>query len=162
MPSITVAVADHKKAGRAACLRVLQPEKGIQVVLEARSGLEAIVAVAKLRPRILLFHLNLLKRGEINFLRVVHHRSPGTKVILLTHRVSGTRILEALSHGVRGYLKESAISTFLVEAVRKVEAGEAWLPRNMVSKVVDCLARLSPREGEDSDIRLKYIESKSN
>jgi DNA-binding NarL/FixJ family response regulator len=49
--------------------------------------------------------------------------------------------LAALSNGARGYLKEKAISSFLPKAVRQVEAGEAWVPRKMVGKIVDRLAR---------------------
>ena len=145
MPPITVVIADNKKSGRAACLNVLQHEKGIQVVGEAGSGLEAIATAARLKPRILLFHLNMFKGKKINLLRALRQKSPRTKVILLTRRVSEKPILEELSHGARGYLKESAVSTFLPKAVRMVEAGEAWVPRKMVAKIIDRLARLTAR-----------------
>ena len=137
MPPITVLVADHKKSGRAACLRLLQPEKGIQVVGEARSGLEAIGAAAKLKPNILLFHVNLFKGKKIDLLRALREKSPRTKAILLTVRPSDEKILEALSYGAQGYLKENAINTFLPKAVRMVNTGEAWLPRRMVAKIID-------------------------
>ena len=147
MPPITVVIADHKKSGRAACLSVLQHEKGIRVVGEVGSGLEAMAAAAMLKPRILLFHLNLFKGKKIALLRALRQKSPRTKVILLTRRVFEKPILEALSHGARGYLEERAMSTFLPKAVRMVEAGEAWVPRRMVAKIIDRLARLSGREG---------------
>ena len=139
MPPITVAVADCKKSGRAACIRVLRAQRGIQVVAEARNGLEAMAAVAKLRPRILLLHLNSLRGAKINFIRALHQHNNRIKVILLTRRVPQEWILEALSHGVRGYLKENRINTLLPKAVRKVEAGEAWVPRRTVCKIIDRL-----------------------
>jgi DNA-binding NarL/FixJ family response regulator len=161
MPLITVVIGDRKKSGRAACLSVLKREKWIQVVAETRSGLEVITAAARLKPRILLFNSNLFKEKRDNLLRALRQESPRSKVILLTRRVSEKTILEALSHGARGYLKESAMSTFLPKAVRLVDAGEAWVPRKMVAKIIECLAHLTG-PGEDSDTGLKHIGPKSN
>ncbi len=53
---ITVVIADRQRARRAACLRLLEPVRGIRVVGEARSSLGAIAAT-QLRPRILLLDL---------------------------------------------------------------------------------------------------------
>ena len=148
MSTITVVIADHKKSGRAACLSVLKLERGIQVAGEARSGLEAMALAAKLKPRILLFHLNLFKGKKINLLRALRQKSPKTKVILITLRTPENQILDALTHGARGYIQEKDISTFLPKAVRLVDAGEAWVPRKMVAKIIDRLAHLTAPEEE--------------
>jgi len=142
MPPITVVIADREKASRAACLRLLRPEKGIRVVGEARSGLEAI-AVAKLRPRILLLDVHMAAGNGVALLRILRQKSPRTKVILLTHRASQARILDVLAHGARGYLDKKAFRTFLPKAVRLVDAGQAWVPRKMVAKILDRLAHLT-------------------
>ena len=146
MPRITVVIANRKRSGRAACLRLLQAEKGIRVVGEARSGLEAISTAARLKPRILLFHLNLFKAKKINLLRALGQKSPRTKAILLAARLSEKPILEALSHGARGYMHEKKMGIFLVKAVRLVDAGEAWVSRKMVAKIINRLAWLTGRE----------------
>jgi len=143
MSSITVLIADHDEARRAACARLLQPEKGIRVVGRAKSGLETLSATAKLKPRILLLGLNLLKRKKIGLIYALRQKSRRTKVILLTHHTPETRILEALSYGARGYLEERALRTFLVEAVRRVDAREAWMPRKMVARIIERLPRLT-------------------
>ena len=142
MPPITVVIADREKASRAACLRLLRPEKGIRVVGEARSGLEAIAAV-KLRPRILLLDVNMAAGNGVALLRILRQKSPRTKVILLTRRASQARILDVLAHGARGYLDKKAFRTFLPKAVRLVDAGQAWVPRKMVAKILDRLAHLT-------------------
>ena len=143
MPPITVVVAERQKADRAACLRLLGPEEGIRVVGEARSALEAITSAARLRPRILLLDLVLARASGTSLIPALRLRSPQTKVILLTEGASEARTLEALCHGARGYLDRSVLARFLPRAVRVVDAGEAWVPRKMVSRIMDRLAGLT-------------------
>jgi DNA-binding NarL/FixJ family response regulator len=139
MPKITVLIADADKTSRARSLNILQAESGISIVGVARNGLEAIWAADGLKPHILLLNWNLFRGKGDNLLRALRRKSPRTKMILLTRRASQTLILEALSQGALGYLNEKAISSFLLKAVRQVEAGEAWVPRKMAASMVDRL-----------------------
>lgn len=142
MPPITVFIADREQATRASCRRLLRPERGIRLLGEARSGLEAIAA-AKLKPRILLLDVNVSAGNGIALLRILRQKSPRTRVILLTRRASEVRILDLLSHGARGYLEKRLLRAFLPKAVRLVDGGQAWVPRKMVAKILDRLARLT-------------------
>jgi DNA-binding NarL/FixJ family response regulator len=143
---ISVLIANHERSGRVACHRILQPQRGIQVVGAARTGVEAIEAASHLKPRILLLHLNLLIGEKINLLRGLSQRSPRTKVLLITRRAAEKKLLEVLSHGAKGYVKESAIETSLPKAVRKVDAGEAWIPRKLLKKLIFLLANSADME----------------
>ena len=140
---ITVVIAGHKKSRRAAYLRLLQAEKGIKVIGEARNSLEAIAASVRLKPNILLIESDLSKENGIALLPVLRRISPETKAILLMRDGAETRLLKALSFGVRGYIEEALIATFLVKAVRLVSAGEVWVPRGMTVKIVSYLAHLT-------------------
>ncbi|HEV8437056.1 MAG TPA: response regulator [Methylomirabilota bacterium] len=135
MLPITVVIADRQPAHRAACLRLLRPVKGVRVVGEAGNGFDALAAT-RLKPRILLLDLTLSLGPSSALLPVIRRKSPGTKVILLTDRASDARILDALAHGVPGYLERRSLRAFLAKAVRLVDAGEGWVPRQMVTKMV--------------------------
>jgi DNA-binding NarL/FixJ family response regulator len=137
---ITVVIADRRKSTRSLSMNTLQSEKGITVVGLARNGLEAMMAAGGIKPRILLVNSNLLRGKEDPLLQALRQKSPKTKMILLINRASENAILEALSTGARGYLKEREISALLPQAVRQVEAGEAWVPRKMEAKILDRLA----------------------
>ena len=73
-------------------------------------------------------------------------RSPRTKVILLTTRTTEARILDTLSRGAWGYLEQEMLRTFLPKAVRAVDAGEVWVPRKMVGRILDRLASLTAQK----------------
>ena len=135
----TVLIADFEKAGRATCQRLLQPEKKIKVVGEARSGLEAMTAAAKLKPRVLLLDPSVAGEG-VSLVSTILEKSPKTRIILLSERASDADILDALSQGALGYLAKPALPTYLTKAVRAVAAGEAWVPRRMVGRLIDQLA----------------------
>ena len=148
MSPITVVVADSRKASRTACVRLLESEEDIRVVGEARSGLD-VLAAAMLRPRIVLLSLDLAPGHSAALVRVLRRRSRRTKVILLGSRAPEAALLETLSHGARGYIERSARRVFLLKAVRKVDAGEAWVSRRLAGQIVDRVARLmaGPRCG---------------
>ena len=146
MSPITVLIADPDRARQRVYVRLLQPEKGIRVVKMVSGALELIKATVEYKPRILLLDLNMLKGKEMALIIAVRQKSPRTRIILITHRTSQSRILNALSYGAQGYLEEKAITTFLSKAVRCVDAGEAWVPRKMVARIISLLARLTARE----------------
>ena len=118
------------------------------MVGEAKNGLEAITSTGRLRPRILLLDLALARAQGSPLIPALRQKSPQTKVILLTDGASEARTLEALSHGARGYLDKALLTTFLARAVRVVDAGEAWVPRKMVARIMDRLAGLTTWAGK--------------
>ena len=145
MPLITVLIADAEKANRDSCLRLLQHEKGIRVVGEARNGLEVIAATVRLRPAIVLLDLSLSQSNRVSLVPIIREKSPQTKVILVVDSSSDARILEALSYGAVGSLDRNSLRKFLPKAVRAVYTGEAWVSRKIVAKIIDRLAHLTSR-----------------
>lgn len=115
---------------------------GIRVVGTARDAEDA-VAGAALKPHVLLFDLGMNQKNNIPALMLIRTKRPHTKVILLTGRASDAQILEGISLGARGYLESSLVRRFVVKAVRAVNGGESWVPRAMVAKIIDRLARFN-------------------
>jgi DNA-binding NarL/FixJ family response regulator len=142
MSLTTVLIADFDKAGRVTCRRLLQPEKKIRVVGEVRSGLEAMTAAAKLKPRVLLLEPSAGGSMGVSLVSTILEKSPKTRIILLSERASEADILDALSQGALGYLAKDRLPTSLARVVRAVAAGEAWVPRRMVGRIIDRLAHL--------------------
>ena len=143
MPRISVVVTERRKAWRAVCRELLAPEKGIKVVGEARSGLEAITAVERLKPSVLLLDAALSKGDAASLLPLIRRKSPRTRVLLLTEHAQESRTLDSLCRGARGYLEKPTLGTYLPRAVRVVASGQAWVPRRMVARIMDRLARLT-------------------
>ncbi|WP_447978876.1 response regulator [Candidatus Nitrospira bockiana] len=142
MRSITVVVADCEKRRRMSCLRRLRRAQGVRVVGQAETVSEA-VAAAKHKPDILLLDLTMTRGHDNAAIPLIRTKSPRTRIILLTGAARDAQILNAVAQGARGYLGTLLFRRFLIKAVRVVAAGESWVPRAMVAKLIDRLARLS-------------------
>jgi DNA-binding NarL/FixJ family response regulator len=146
MRAISVVIADRGRAARAACRNVLEPERDIRVVGEVRSGLDAVAATETLKPNVLLLDLGLFDGdARTTLLPVIRRRSPGTRVLLLTERAREAHTIDALCSGARGYLEKKTLGTHLSRAVRALDAGEAWVPRKMVARIIDRFAHTARR-----------------
>lgn len=141
MAPITVVVADEEPERRAACLRVLEREKGIRVVAEAENAAETLDA-ARFAPRVLLVD-SRLATGSGPLLQVFRRNSPNTKVIVIASHSSQASLMEAFSHGAHGYLNRRLLRAFLPKAVRKVDEGESWVPRKLLPRIIETLMNLA-------------------
>lgn len=140
MPSVTIMIADAEKSSRAAATRAIQPLRGMRVVGEARTGIEAVTLTGRLKPRVVLLDLSLSSEFGASLISVLRRKSSRTRVILLVGRASEARIIEALSHGAVGCVSKREMSRFLPEALEAVAAGEAWMSRKLIPKIMDHLA----------------------
>jgi len=146
--SISVLIADRDAEILAICQRILRPEKGIHIVGVARNGSEVIASALELKPHVLLLDLNSISQGkETSLLLLIREKSPKTKMILFSDAaLSEDRVLKALSLGVRGYLDKDVLDTHLARAIKAVAAGEVWIPRRMVTRILDLLISLTAQE----------------
>jgi DNA-binding NarL/FixJ family response regulator len=140
VPSVSILIADSHKASRTAATRVVQSLRGMRVVGEAGSGLEAVSMTGRLKPRVILLDLNLSSEFGASLISVLRRKSARSRVILLVGRAPESRIIEALSHGAVGCVTKKDLSRFLPEALEAVAAGEAWMSRKLIPKIMDRLA----------------------
>jgi DNA-binding NarL/FixJ family response regulator len=146
VPSITVVIADTDTRRLGTCVRLLQAARGITVVATAGAVRETI-GMAVHQPDILLLDLKMTRANDAATIPLVRTKSPHTQIILLTGRASDGQVLNGISQGARGYLDAKLLRPFLVKAVRAVAAGESWVSRAMVGKLIDQLARLVTLDG---------------
>jgi len=142
VPPITVVIADSDKRRLVICGRLLQGARGIKVVATANTVRESVDTAGHL-PKILLLDLKLAVSNDAATVPLIRTKSPGTHIILLSGRASDSLVLQGISHGARGYLDAKLLRRFLEKAVRAVAAGESWVSRAMVAKLIDRLAHLT-------------------
>jgi DNA-binding NarL/FixJ family response regulator len=121
----------------------LQPD--IQVVGEAGNGREAVEAVARLSPDVVLMDLKMPVLDGAAATREIRAQHPAARVIVLTTFDDDDYVFEGLRAGALGYLLKDVASERLAEAIRAAARGESFLQPSVAARVVAEFARLSER-----------------
>lgn len=152
---IRVLIADDQAVVRAGVVSVLAAEPDINIVGEARDGLEAINQALELKPDVILMDIFMPGCSGLEATSALAHRLPQTKVLILTVSDSEEDLFHAVKFGARGYLLKSATVDEILAAVKRVAEGEAILSPYIAGKLLDELchepftsASLSLREAE--------------
>jgi DNA-binding NarL/FixJ family response regulator len=147
-PVRTVIVDDHATT-REGSRSILERAGGISVVADAADGAEALRAVERHRPDVLVLdlylpiHLSDISRlgGETVADRVMRV-SPRTAILLFTAFPAAAAVRSLLRRGARGIVSKAASGRELVLAVRTVAAGRLFVP----PEILDSGPPLTDRE----------------
>lgn len=142
---IKIVIADEHRLFREGLIALLQQEEDLDVVGDAASAREVLSLVEEGRPDVLLLDLFMPDLGGPEVLPQVRELSPSTKVLVLTSHFEREPVFRALWDGARGYLQKSVSSAELLKAIRVVQAGEAWIERNVMSHLLAELPRQEER-----------------
>jgi two-component system response regulator DesR len=117
----TVLVACVAVAGALSAL--LGIEHDIEVVGTARNDREALDAVRKLRPDVLLTDIEMPEMTGLELAAAVHAEGHLPRVVILTTFARPGYLRRALDAGASGYVLKDAPSSRLADAIRRVHAG---------------------------------------
>jgi RNA polymerase sigma factor (sigma-70 family) len=140
---IKLVLADDHRIILEGLEQLFRREKDFEVVATATTGEDALAAVRKHKPQILVLDIQMPKGNGLWVLKNVHTEKLPTRVVLLTATLDEDEVLEAMQSGVSGLVLKEAAAVNLVETVRRVQRGERALEPTLVSRALD---RLSQRE----------------
>lgn len=121
---IRVLIADDHHVVRRGLLFFLKTQKDIEVVGEAKNGLEAIEQVEKLQPDIVLMDLVMPELDGIQATERIKKQWPSIHVLMLTSFSDKDHVLPALKAGAAGYQLKDIEPDELVESIRTIMLGE--------------------------------------
>jgi DNA-binding NarL/FixJ family response regulator len=137
--TIRVVIAHHWALLREGLLDFLTEGDHAQIAAEACDAREALAAAEATHPDVLLLDVALVN-GTDNVIANVRQVSPRTKILLLGAEAGDEALQHALRQGARGYLAKSAGMGATLKAIRAVHAGEAWVERAEMGRLLDRLA----------------------
>jgi len=124
---ITVLLVDDHSLVRHGFRRMLEDEPGITVVGEASDGFEAVESALALKPRVIVMDFALPSINGAVATRRILAGLPDAKVLMLSMHAEPDYVRTCLDAGARGYLLKNAMDLELVEAVKKIAAGDQVL-----------------------------------
>jgi len=144
IPPVRILIVDDQELFREGLHTLLAIQPDLQVVGEARNGEDALRLAGALKPDVILMDLRMPVLNGVAATRQLKRTQPEIKVIVLTTFDDDEDVFEGLRAGAVGYLLKDVASEQVVEAIRAVARGAAFLQPAITGKVIAEFARLSP------------------
>jgi two-component system, NarL family, response regulator NreC len=154
-----VLLADDHAMLRAGLKALLSAEPDMEVVGEAGNGEEAVRLAERLRPDVVVMDISMPVKDGLAATAEIRESLPETKVLVLTMHAEEQYLLKVLEAGGSGYVLKRSADTELMEAIRTVHRGEAFLYPSAMRLLLEAYqrggspqppagGRLSEREAE--------------
>src|SRR4051812_3583950 len=124
---IRVVVADDHTIVRDGLRHLLAAAGDIEVVGEARDGQEALERVRALDFDLLLLDMSMPGKSGIELIKQVRGEKPKLRILVLSMHEEHQYAVRAIRAGAAGYLTKESATSQLVEAIRKVASGGAFI-----------------------------------
>ncbi|HLD82709.1 MAG TPA: response regulator transcription factor [Candidatus Omnitrophota bacterium] len=149
--AIRVFLCDDHTLFRQGVRKLLELEKGIEVVGEAGSSQEMLAALKKTGPDVILMDIEMPQMDGVTATQKAKKILPHINIIILTVCGDEPRIFQAMKAGATGYhLKDVSIEE-LVKAIRLVCRGEASIQPVIAAKLLKEFAILDKRRIKEGD-----------
>jgi DNA-binding NarL/FixJ family response regulator len=132
---IRIVLADDHTIVREGLKQLLLAADGLEIVGEARDGHEAMTAVRELDFDLLLLDMSMPGKSGIELIKQVRAEKPKLRILILSMHEERQYAIRAIRAGASGYLTKESASRQLVEAIRKVASGGAFISAEVAEQL---------------------------
>ena len=147
---IRILVVDDHFMVRMGLSSSLNVEQDMEVVAEAGTAQDALVAYRKHQPSLVLMDVRLPGMSGPEVVAAMTHEFPDACILMLSTHSGEEEIRLSLQAGARGYILKSAMREELLDAIRKVREGKMYLDPTVAPLLAEHLTHrpLTNREVE--------------
>ncbi|MDR3718176.1 MAG: response regulator transcription factor [Bryobacteraceae bacterium] len=160
MPPTRVLIADDHPLIRSGLRALLGREKEFEVVGEAADGYQALELVEQLKPDVVMLDISMPRLNGIDVAKKISETTPSTRIIIVSIHSDESYVLRALKAGAKGYLLKASPEGDILNAVRAVAAGQAYLSPEMSRLLVEEYVREMRYRGVEDSYDLLSIREK--
>jgi len=156
--SIRILIVDDHAIVREGQRALIDTEPGMDVVGEAKDGIEAVEMDDTLQPDVILMDLYMPRKGGIEAIEEIKTKASEARSLVLTSFSEDEKVYAAIKAGALGYLLKDSSPQEILDAIRKVHQGETSMESSIADKLMRELQRpsnlslteepLTEREGE--------------
>ncbi len=133
---IRLLLVDDHEVVRSGLRMLLENEEDVEIVGEAGTAEEAIRAITKLSPDVVLMDIGLPDRSGIDAAREIKKITPETAIVALTIHEDEEYFFKMLEAGASGYVPKRAAPNELLTAIRTAATGEVYLYPSLAKLLV--------------------------
>ncbi|PPA72446.1 response regulator [Jeotgalibacillus proteolyticus] len=167
--SIRLLIADDHHVVRRGLIFFLKTQEDIEIVGEAKNGLEAVTLVKELQPDVVLMDLIMPVMDGIQATREIKQCLPKTEIMMLTSFSDQDHVIPAIEAGAAGYQLKDIEPDELVLSIRRLIKGENTLHPKATSHLLTRINKSDPFPHEvhkltrrEKDVLIELTKGKSN
>ncbi|HTP07428.1 MAG TPA: response regulator transcription factor [Anaerolineae bacterium] len=143
MSKVRILLVDDHTIVRLGLKTLIGDQPNMEVIGEAGTAAEAVRAVERLQPDVVLMDIRMPGEGGIEATRQITARYPHSKVVMLTSFADDELVVRAIRAGAVGYVLKQVDNAELLRAIEAAARGEALLDPATTSRL---LARVRENE----------------
>jgi DNA-binding NarL/FixJ family response regulator len=147
---IRVLLVDDHALVRRGFRRLLEDDRGLEVVGEANDGRQAVELARSLLPDVVVMDCAMPGTSGLVATREIVRGCPAARVLMLSMHAEDTLVHQAFEAGAQGYVLKNALDFDLASAVRRIAGGERVLDPGVSSS--------PPLKGERSRLTARELE----
>ena len=145
--AIRIFLLDDHEVVRRGLRELLEAEDDLEVVGEAGTAEEALSRIPPTRPDVAVLDVRLPDGDGVEVCRDIRSRHPEVNCLMLTSFADDEALFSSIMAGAAGYVLKQVKGADLVDAVRRVGAGESLLDPAVTRRVLERL-RSKPDDDE--------------
>jgi DNA-binding NarL/FixJ family response regulator len=151
---IRVLLVDDHELFRSALRVRLEQEEGITPVGEAATAEQAVSKARALQPDMVLLDLMLPHGSGYDAIPNILAGSPATRVVVVSSQTQPSAVRQAIAAGACGYVPKRASHSELLQAIRRVAAGQSYVDPDLGAHLVrgDESPALGPISERERDV----------
>jgi DNA-binding NarL/FixJ family response regulator len=158
---IRVLLADDEPLVRGGLAMLIDAEQGLQVIGETDDGIQTVAQTILLRPDVVVMDVRMPRMDGVEATRAITNDNPSTAILVLTTFDDDSAVYQALRAGASGFLLKNAAPHALIEAIRVVAAGDAYLHPAVTRRLIsDFAARPDPAAPTPQQMRLLTVRER--
>jgi DNA-binding NarL/FixJ family response regulator len=150
--TVRIFLLDDHEVVRRGVRELLEVEDDLEVVGEAGTAEEARQRIPATSPDVAIIDMRLPDGNGVEVCREVRSRNPEVQCVVLTSFADDEALFDSIMAGAAGYLLKQIKGNDLVDAIRRVAAGQSLLDPSVTERVLERL-----RKGPEEDERLSRL-----
>jgi len=141
MSTLKALIIDDSDPFRASCAQLLDSD--LEISVSDCDGSSAVESLESFSPDVVVMGMNIDDEQRLQLLKLIQLRWEKCQVLALTDSQSDSDAVKQIEASAVGFMNREDLERLLAKAVKKINQGEAWVPRKMVPSLVERLKLLA-------------------
>ncbi|HEX7620759.1 MAG TPA: response regulator transcription factor [Anaerolineales bacterium] len=133
---IRVLIVEDQAVVREGLAAILSYQADIEVVGQAKDGIEAVEMLEGAKPDVILLDLVMPRQDGLTTIPILKEKKPDVHILVLTSFADNDRVYQAIKFGAQGYMLKDATHTQLLQGIRDVAQGLSTLYPSIAMRVI--------------------------